>query len=366
MRSLVITSLIVLAGSLDAAGAAPTVERLSNPPEKLQPLTMRIVGRAINESPTTWQVQWPGVYAEAAFDGTEVFVPVGSEARIQHLLVDGTEIAKQVRPEAGTYRIAGLPAGKHVVRLEIASENQGGPVTLDAFATRKTDGHKKVAAAKRQIEFIGDSHTVGYGNTSPKRECTQDEVWATTDTSQTFGHIVAQHYQADYEINAISGRGIVRNYGGFIADPLTIAYPFALFDKSRLDTDNGWQPTTVVISLGTNDFSTPLNPDEKWHTREELHADYERTYDRFLNYLRGRYPQALFVLWATDLSEGEIQTEVKKVVDTRAANGDARVVFLPVNGLEMSGCDWHPSVEDDRTIARKLIETIDAHPPPRG
>jgi hypothetical protein len=37
---------------------------------------------------------------------------------------------------------------------------------------------------------------------------------ATTDNSQAFGPKVAKHYAADYQVNAISGRGIVRNFNG--------------------------------------------------------------------------------------------------------------------------------------------------------
>src|SRR6185312_14756892 len=108
-----------------------------------------------------------------------------------------------------------------------------------------------------QIEFIGDSHTVGYGNTSRTRECTQDDVWKTTDNSQSFGPLIAGHYAADYQINAISGRGIVRNYNGTPGDTLPVAYPYVLFDKKEEYSDPHWKPQIIVISLGTNDFSTP-------------------------------------------------------------------------------------------------------------
>jgi len=113
-----------------------------------------------------------------------------------------------------------------------------------------------------------------------------------------------------------------------------------------------------VIALGTNDFSTPLNPGEPWSSRDALHADYEATYLKFLQSLRSRHPHAFLLLWATDMAEGEIQAEVKKVVAKFAA-GDKRIAFVPVNALALTGCDWHPSVDDDRTIAAALIKAID-------
>jgi lysophospholipase L1-like esterase len=345
---------------LGVAHGAPLVEHLAKPPKNLAPLAAAIHGRAIETAKGEWKSQWPGVYAETPFSGGEILLHLGPERVIVHFVVDGTEVAKLVRPAPGTYRVGGLSPGHHVLRLEIASENEDAPVTFGGFATSGVIKQPALPARARQIEFIGDSHTVGYGNTSAKRECTQDEVWATTDTSQTFGPIIARHYEADYQINALSGRGIVRNYGGFAADPLPVVSPFTLFDKASRYSDTRWNPQIVVIALGTNDFSTPLKPGEHWSSREALHADYEETYVAFLKSLRARLPKALIALWATDLSEGEIQAEVRKVVERVTAQGDRSVIFVPVNGLKMEGCDWHPSLEDERTIAQTVIDAIDA------
>lgn len=186
-------------------------------------------------------------------------------------------------------------------------------------------------------------------------------MWATTDTSQAFGALIASHYNADDQINAISGRGIVRNYNGFAADTLPQAYPYVLLDKKQEYHDPLWKPQIIVISLGTNDFSTPLNPGEKWKTRDELHSDFEATYLRFLKQLRARDPDAFFILWATDMAHGEIESEVQKVVQLAQAQGEARIAFLPIDHLQFSGCNWHPSLADDRTIRDKVVQFIDGH-----
>ena len=306
-----------------------------------------------------WKYQWPGTYAEARFEGTEIFLRVGPEPAILHVLLDGAEIRKLIRPEAGWYRVGGFSAGAHVLRVESASEHQSQAVTFGGFAAPPSTRSVRLEPRPRQIEFIGDSHTVGYGNTSTTRDCTSDQVWETTDTSRAFGPIVARHFDADYQVNAVSGRGIVRNYDGSAGDPLPVAYPFVLFDKATRYADAQWNPGVVVIALGTNDFSTALHAGEPWKTRDELHADYEKTYLEFLRTLRAKRPRALFVLWATDLADGEIQAEMKQVVERATAQGDRNIVFLPVNALAMTGCHWHPSVEDDVTISRLLIEVIE-------
>ena len=122
--------------------------------------------------------------------------------------------------------------------------------------------------------------------------------------TKVFGAVTANHYGADYQINAISGRGVVRNYNGSKHDTLPEAYPYVLLDKEQKYEDAAWKPQVVVIALGTNDFSTALNAGERWKTRDELHADYERTYVEFLQGLRARDRKALIIVWATDAERG--------------------------------------------------------------
>jgi lysophospholipase L1-like esterase len=265
-----------------------------------------------------------------------------------------------VRPKPGQYNVTGLSPQSHRLRVEVASESQAGATGFGGF--HAPAGVSAVAGADRprQIEFIGDSHTVGYANTSSKQTCTEDEIWASTDTSQASGAIVARHYGADYQINAISGRGIVRNYNGFAADTLPQAYPYALFDRRDPVAGSGWNPQVIVIALGTNDFSTPLRPGEPWKSRDALHADYERTYVDFVRRLRAQHPASFFVLWATDKANGEVAAEVRKVAERLRASGETRFTYVQIDGLAFSACNSHPSVADDRVIAARLQGAIDA------
>jgi len=303
--------------------------------------------------------QWPGLYFESRFEGRSVYFKIGAGDVILHVLVDSESVGTLVKPAPGTYGIEGLTNQVHTIRIDAVTENQSAPAVFRGFALPASGTTVATASRQHQIEFIGDSHTVGYGNTSTSRDCTQDEVWSTTDSSRAFGPIVARHYDADYQVDAISGRGIVRNYDGFAADPLPLAYPFVLFDHVTQYQDAAWQPQIIVIALGTNDFSTPLKPGEKWMTREALHADYEATYVKFVESLRARNPQAFIILWATDMAEHEIEQEVGKVLAQLQSQGEKKIAFIPVDGLAMTGCHWHPSVSDHQAIANALIRFID-------
>jgi hypothetical protein len=81
-----------------------------------------------------------------------------------------------------------------------------------------------------------------------------------------------------------------------------------------------------------------------------------------LRSLRGRYPGAYFVVWATDASKGEIGAEVSKAVQDWKASGETKAEFVMVPGLQFSACHWHPSLADDRVIYGRIAGVIDLHP----
>ena len=357
-----------------AQTTAQKAELIPTAPARLRPLPMLTGGRMLATSADSarafagpawdqdWTSQWPGSYFRAAFRGTAVFFRLGKGHEILHVVIDGQNSEPLVKPEPGVYAISGLNNSRHTIEVLVATESQDGPNTFGGFAIPPGEKALTAAPRHRQIEFIGDSHTVGYGNLSPKHACTTDQTWATTDDTSAFGAITARHYGADYQVNAISGRGVVRNYNGFAADTLPQAWPYVLFDKRQEYNDPAWKPQVLVIALGTNDFSTPLNPGERWKTRDDLHADFEATYARFLEMLRARNPGALFIVWATDMANGEIEAEARKVVEQRKHGGDARIEFLPIHGLSFGACDWHPSLADDKAISDQLLPLIDADP----
>jgi lysophospholipase L1-like esterase len=361
--------LLALASANLAALEASEIRKLTDIPPTAASLPMRIVGRTVSTAAdrgaTVQRLQWPGIYAEAAFEGSSLFIRLGGGRAIFHVIVDGKEPLNLTSTSAAAYELGGLAAGSHTVRLELATECQGGTVDFIGFAASPSGQTaapaQPPAARARQIEFIGDSYTVGYGNTSPKRQCTPDEIWSTTNTSRAFGPLVAKHYDADYEINAISGRGIVRNYNGGHGETLPEAYPYSLFNHRDRVHDRQWGPDVIVVGLGTNDFSTKLNPGEKWKTRDELHADFEKTYVHFVSQLRARHGHALIILASNDGADGEIAAEVKKVVAKLKDAGETRLDYVEFDHLELTGCDWHPSLNDDLMMAAAIEKTIDSH-----
>lgn len=307
--------------------------------------------------------QWPGVYFETAFHGQAIAFAVGPGEVILHVCVDGQPVATLVRPAPGVYRVDGLADAPHTVRIDIATEHQAGPKRFDGFLLPPGSRALSLPRREARIEFVGDSHTVGYGNLSGTRDCSEAEVWERTDNTRAFGPLLARHYGADYRISAISGRGVVRNYAGGPGRTLPQAWPHALLDGHAV-ADDGWDPQAIVVALGTNDFSTPLHPGERWPDAERLRADFVARYAAFLRALRARDPDAYLLVWATALHEGRISAAAQAAVAELRDSGETRIGFVEVDGLDMGGCHFHPSLADHVRIASLLRAHLDAHAGP--
>ena len=343
---------IIVAAALVSVGGAVQAQEAPS-----RALPVYVGGRVIADADGGLTFGWPGVYFEARFTGEAVRVRFDAPAEHMRVLIDGQERAAFRRPGLVDLTLDGLSPGDHVVRLEKQTESQTGGGRFIAFEAVGGSVALPIVPRPRQIEFIGDSYTVGYGNTSARRECTAKEVHAYTDTQQAFGPRVARSFDADYRTHAYSGFGIVRNYAGSSPD---LSLP-TLYDRlkpddgdRRVEASDDWRPQVIVINLGTNDFSTPLGPAERWADDAGLRADYRQRYAAFVRQLAQAQPQARFILMGSDAFYGDVEA-VASVLDGELRG---RLTTLAFRDLELSGCDWHPSLSDDTRIADLLQATI--------
>ncbi|KOV82933.1 acetyl xylan esterase [Nocardia sp. NRRL S-836] len=309
----------------------------------------------------TGRYTWPGVYFEGRFRGTGVGVVLNDAVNDYDVQVDGTTVATLVTPGRTTHWVRNLSNAEHRVRLVKRTESTyaagefGGFVAADGGAVLT-----KPAARSRQIEFIGDSLTAGYGNLSTTRDCSANGgVTRNTNTDLSFGALAARALNADYQVNAFSGLGMVRNYNGHSAGTSYRTY----YDRALLNVDGdvwqkpaSWQPRVVVVGLGTNDFSTALNPGEQWPTQDSLVAAYKTAYQGFLDKLRTRYGAGTTIVASVPEASGAFADAVRQVVQDRTGQGDARVRYWNYAdpAIDRLGCDWHFSARDHRLIATKL------------
>jgi lysophospholipase L1-like esterase len=333
--------------------AAVAALALSSPAAAQTALTPNVGGRAVALPGGGFEFGWPGVYFEGRFTGRAVEVAV--DPQLEHLAVsiDGKVRTELDLPGVTRLSFDDLGPGEHVVRVDKLTESQVGAARFLGFTVGRGGQALPPASRPRRIEFIGDSHTVGYGVRSTKRNCTQAEIHDLTDTSLTFGPILSRRLDADYRIVAFSGRGVVRNYGGAApGQTLPVLYSRMIPGQAApvVDPAEGWRPDLIVIGLGTNDFSTPVAPGEAWADEAALHADYRAIYAGFVRDLAKRQPQARFLLIAGDSFAADVE-QVVQAVDTEAPGLAAPV---RITGMDLGACDWHPSIADQEMMADRL------------
>ena len=99
----------------------------------------------------------------------------------------------------------------HEVVVQKRTEGEQGKTTIHEFATDASGKFFPATSLKvRQLEFIGDSYTCGYGVDAPSRK--ERFSPETENASRSYAAIVSRYFDADYVSISHSGMGIARNY----------------------------------------------------------------------------------------------------------------------------------------------------------
>jgi hypothetical protein len=137
---------------------------------------VQLIGRAEHVA-EVWRVTWPGVGWRTAFSGSRV--EVGTQDAVGYgVTIDGRKVnpipPSQTR-QTTWYR--GFTAGNHTIEV---IRMRGTPHTLGSFLdfSKGVDGRWLASPPRpsRQIEFIADSSSTGYGDLSTTVDCTDEEV----------------------------------------------------------------------------------------------------------------------------------------------------------------------------------------------
>jgi lysophospholipase L1-like esterase len=325
-------------------------------------LPVHIGGRVKVEN-HVYKYQWPAVYFEARFRGAAVTLIFDDNANNFNVLIDDKPYMILTRPgqESLTISAAGGMDAIHRVRVEKRSETQYAMGRFFGFIGVPAE---PLEARARQIEFIGDSLTVGYGNTSAFSQCTPEQIFETTNSQQGFGPLTAKHFDADYQINAFSGLGMVRNYDGREHPKyhMPMLYDRTIFDDPTPARQPDWHPQVIVIGIGGNDFSTPVRPDEPWGNEATLRADYVKTYTAFVKTLRARNPDAFIILATPPAREEGYSGGTDDVFKAIKATGDTKIDRVTLPELDKVGCNGHPSTRADARVADFYIQYLTDHP----
>ncbi|MBQ4140227.1 MAG: hypothetical protein IJD70_02720 [Clostridia bacterium] len=242
----------------------------------------------------------------------------------------------------------------NIYTIRVVKRSNARSSTAALLSIKLNDGEKLPPPAEktRLIEFVGDSITVGY---SASAEASTSSSWstATEDGTKTYSEYVAKAFDADYNVIAVSGRGIARNYGNTTERLIPLLY--ASLDDYNLEGvkyDFKRQADVIVINAGTNDSSgsvTGLHPN-----------DFKAALKTFLLDVRAKNPNAE-IIYAYGMMGAGFLAQMKQVVDELRAAGDTHITFLKLDqckGAEL-GIASHPTADAYVSRGDAIIELIE-------
>lgn len=346
MRRLFILTL--LCSLLCGCGSDMTTTTITDSPA-------RVVGRTMICDDGSVAFDWSGVYVDIRFRGTYLALELSDTKRnYLNFWVDGVDQPKLVTEgEHATVVLFNDPTadGEHLIRIQKATEAEQGRITLHSITTDGELLATQDLKRERHIEFYGDSLTCGYGTESASGS--EPFLPETENCRYTYAALTAERFGADYSLISHSGRGLVRNYGDTLqlSDPaLTMsARAFRVYDEEPfIDWDfanSPYRPDAIVITLGTNDFSTEPRP-----TEEQYVAGYRTLIER----LRAEWRMELPVLCVVH-SPYAVEC-VREMVATIPNAAMADISCDVYNKTTDLGASEHPNRYGQEKMARIVIE----------
>ncbi len=290
-----------------------------------------------------------GVRAEIASNA-----PGGSDTAYIKVFINGVEQPDIALTKANqTVTLAEGLDPNNTYTIRVVKRTNARSSTAALISLKLNDGEKLAPPAQKSklIEFVGDSITVGY---SASAAASTSSSWstATEDATKTYSEYVANAFGADYNVIAVSGRGVVRNYGNTTERLIPLLY--ASLDDYNLEGvkyDFKRQADVIVINAGTNDASGTVTGLSKEEFMSGVKA--------FLLDVRAKNPNAE-IIYAYGMMGAGWMPQIKSVIEELRAAGDTHITFLKLNqcNSKESGIASHPTAESYISRGDAIIELI--------
>ena len=250
-----------------------------------------------------------------------------------------------------------IPMGKsdawHEVAVYKLTEAHNGGILFhgaDAASLKRTE-----IAPELHIEFIGNSITCGYGADSGDVACGEGAYFDQHNPYMAYAASVARELRAGYNLSAVSGIGMYRNYSQDQKAAMPEIYGNLYLDDGRVGSwqPEGWNPDIVSICLGTNDLSGGSDPEN----REPFDTEkFTNSYIRFIEDLNQRYPDAAFALLDSPMVTGEKAALLAGALSKVQSHfsGTEIIEVFKFSNIALSGCAAHPGLTDHELMADQV------------
>jgi lysophospholipase L1-like esterase len=359
LRSILLTGQLATFAFLVTACISPEAPAPGALPQEVGPGDGHIhfEGRIDWRDPLQPSMSFPGSALAVHFRGT------GFDARLSTTRADHVQVVLDGKPAANLaltlepvlYQIAnGLANADHTAVLYKCTEANRGTLRFHGLLLAPDARLLSVHRAKRNIEFIGDSITAGYGDTAAnehERVSPENSNWYVT-----YGAITARELGANEVTVAVSGIRLTQS-GEWPAMPRVYRRVHPNDGDLLWNFSKGPVPDVVVINLATNDFRKEPPEESEW----------TRTYGEFLDFVRLQRPTAEIYVADGPLMSGanleHVRAWNRKVVEKRRASGDRRchtISFPEQLAGDGYGSDFHPNVTTHMKMAKQLVAAIRA------
>lgn len=306
------------------------------------------------------KMAYPGVALHLRVQGSDLALRVtaSSEQVYFDVSVDGAApVRLHCQPGAGEYPVL-TQGGTAIHDLLITRRSESWEGTCEVLGFVPGAGTELLAPSPlpaRKLMFIGDSITCGmmadYRPDDPLNgTCKNHENSA--GAGQTFGKILAKRLNAQCHLVSYGGRGVIRDWQGNTSiNNAPVFYPRTLPDEaSPLWNPAEYQPDSILICLGTNDFNQGV-PDEQV---------FVKAYVDFVRRIRQDYPAAhIFIadspmLWDAPEKVPKRTVLHAYILETIEKLADAQVQLAPIGHYQGMPNDGHPLAKDHVAIADEL------------
>lgn len=336
--------------------------------------SIKVQGRVDNSTPERYRFDYPGVNFTMKFSGSSTVAAKikGSDKTYFQAFIDGQPLLDSsghqsiYKSTVDTTIVLSNKLSKkypHVVMLlkrtenldNIPAEFMGFEVDSKATCTNASSLYKG-----RKIEFLGNSITCAFGSESKNKD---SKFTAETENSYlSYASILARAFDADLNLVAHSGRGVVRNYGDrYMISTKEATVPKLFLRTIDSDSSSSWDfsrytPDAVVVNLGTNDYSTPPHP------YKVIFVD---GYLKLIHQIREAYGEQVQIFCIVGpMIDEPCYSYVKEAVETqKILNRDSRIHFIgiPKSILSLNrdyGAAGHPGGDGQKKMAQIVAPVI--------
>jgi len=274
----------------------------------------------------------------------------GTNHNYMELVVDGMEIRMQTKSKRDTIKVGQyFMPGKKYHDIQLVKNTEANIGYIEFVAVRCAKLLMPPSKPIRKIECIGNSITCGTGSDMSVVPCGKGQWHDQHNAYMSYGSIMSRSLNAQCYLSAVSGIGLMHSCCN-----MNIIMP-QVFDKISMRYDTiqwnfkNYQPDVVTICLGQNDGIQDST----------MFCD---SYISFLKTLRTYYPKSVFILLSSPMANDSLRNFMKATIisvqQSMKKNDDKKVYTYIFKKQYSSGCDYHPSLDEHKLIAKELTTFV--------